>query len=84
MSAEIATYEITMTATTDFGCLDTVQQDIYVYPRSIADFTVNYGDCSPFYAYFVNESTRGETYMWDFGDGTSASTTDPSNLYFNL
>ena len=84
MGGDIATYEISMIASTDFGCLDTVQQDIYVYPRAIADFSVNDGDCSPFYAYFVNESVRGQTYQWDFGDGTFASTTDPSNLYFNL
>ncbi|MFO7669277.1 MAG: PKD domain-containing protein [Bacteroidales bacterium] len=84
MGEDIATYEIFMTAFSDFGCLDTVKQNIWVYPGAIADFSVNDGGCSPFYAYFVNESVRGETYMWDFGDGTSASTTDPSNLYFNL
>lgn len=81
---DIATYAIKLTASTNFGCLDTVSQDIYVYPRTISDFTVNDGDCSPHFAYFVNESVRGETYLWDFGDGTQASTTDPSNLYFNL
>ena len=83
-TGDIVTYGITMIASTAFGCLDTVQQDIYVYPRTIADFTVNDGDCSPFTAYFINQSVRGETYLWDFGDGTTASTTDPSNLYFNL
>ena len=83
-TADIATYEITLLAATSYGCLDTVQQDVYVYPRAIADFSFNDGDCSPFMAYFDNESVRGQTYVWDFGDGTSASTTDPSNLYFNL
>ncbi|MCK4750155.1 MAG: PKD domain-containing protein, partial [Bacteroidales bacterium] len=83
-TGDIVTYGITMIASTDYGCLDTVQQDIYVYPRTIANFSVNDGDCSPFTAYFINESVRGETYLWEFGDGTTASTTDPSNLYFNL
>ncbi len=83
-TANIATYGITLVTATSFGCLDTAQQNIYVYPRTIADFSVNDGDCSPFMAYFVNESVRGQTYEWDFGDGTIASTTDPNNLYFNL
>jgi PKD repeat protein len=84
MSADIATYEITLLASTSHGCLDTVYQNIYVYPRTIAGFSVNEGDCSPFNAYFLNESIRGETYLWDFGDGNRASTTDPSNIYFNF
>ena len=82
--AHIATYPITLVAYIDLGCLDTMGQDIYVYPATIAALTVNDGDCSPFFAYFVNESVRGQTYDWDFGDGTGASTTDPSKLYFNL
>ena len=44
---------------------------------------MNDGDCSPFMAHFVNESVRGETYLWDFGDGSVLATKDPSNLYFN-
>jgi PKD repeat protein len=84
LTEEIATYEIGLTATTDYGCTDSVQQKIYVYPRTIADFTVNDGDCSPFMAHFTNKSERGETYLWEFGDGSVLSTTDPSNLYFNL
>jgi PKD repeat protein len=64
--------------------MDTTTQNVYVYPRTIADFTVTDGDCSPVMTYFENESVRGQTYLWDFGDGTTASTTDPSNLYFNM
>jgi len=82
--ADIATYGVTLVTSTSFGCMDTATQNVYVYPRTFADFTVNDGDCSPVMAYFNNESVRGETYLWDFGDGTTATTTDPSNLYFNL
>jgi PKD repeat protein len=84
LTGDIVTYQIALTATTDYGCIDSVQQKIYVYPRTIADFTVNDGDCSPFMAHFTNQSVRGETYLWEFGDGSVLSTTDPSNLYFNL
>ncbi|MEN8229059.1 MAG: PKD domain-containing protein [Bacteroidota bacterium] len=84
LTDDIATYELRLLASTDYGCMDSVQQKVYVYPRTIADFSVNDGDCSPFTAHFINESVRGETYLWNFGDGTSLSTTDPINLYFNL
>ncbi|MEN8201788.1 MAG: PKD domain-containing protein [Bacteroidota bacterium] len=81
---DIATYELRLIASTNYGCSDSVQQKVYVYPRTIADFTVNDGDCSPFTAHFINQSIRGETYLWDFGDGTRLSSTDPTNMYFNL
>lgn len=81
---DIATYELNLVASTDYGCVDSVQQKVYVYPPTIANFTVNDGDCSPFTAHFINQSVRGETYLWDFGDGTRISATDPTNMYFNL
>ncbi len=84
LTDDIATYQLDLIASTDFGCTDTVQQKVYVYPRTIADFTVNDGDCSPFTAHFINKSVRGETYLWDFGDGSRLAATDPTNLYFNL
>ena len=83
-TADIATYRVILIAETAYGCRDTAEQDVYVYPRTIADFTVNDGDCSPFMAYFDNETVRGQTFLWDFGNGTFASTPEPSNLYFNL
>jgi PKD repeat protein len=81
---DIRSYELNLVASTDYGCTDSVQQKIYVYPETIADFKVNDGDCSPFTAHFINQSIRGETYLWDFGDGSRLSTTDPTNMYFNL
>jgi len=80
---DILSYELSLTATSDFGCTDSVRDQIHVFPATIARFTVNDGDCSPFTAHFINQSLRGETYQWEFGDGSVASTTDPTNLYFN-
>ena len=82
-SGDIVTYDLKLRATSNFGCVDSLQQKIYVYPSAIADFTFNDEGCSPLPVYFTNESVRGETYLWDFGDGTSITIKDPSNLYFN-
>ncbi|MFO7933834.1 MAG: PKD domain-containing protein [Bacteroidales bacterium] len=84
LTDDIATYMLKLNAVSDYGCVDSSRQKIYVYPRTIADFTSNEEGCSPFEAHFINESVRGHTYQWDFGDGTSMSTTDPTNVYFNL
>ncbi|RPI45085.1 MAG: PKD domain-containing protein [Bacteroidetes bacterium] len=83
MTDEIATYALKLVARSDYGCIDSTVQNMYVYPRTIAAFSFNDGGCSPFTAYFLNESVRGETYAWDFGDGTGMRTTDPTKVYFN-
>ncbi len=84
LTDDIVTYEIRLRATSDYGCVDSARQKIYVYPHTIADFSTSDGECSPVTAYFINESVRGYTYLWDFGDGTSMSITDPINIYFNF
>ena len=80
----IATYTIKLNALSNFGCVDSIQQNINVYPRTIADFSSNNEGCTPLTTYFLNESILGETYLWDFGDGSSTSLQDPTHVYFNF
>ncbi|MEX0986199.1 MAG: PKD domain-containing protein [Bacteroidales bacterium] len=80
---DLAVYDVQLTTTSNFGCMDSSQQKIYVYPSTIADFSANYEGCSPLAASFINESVRGHTYQWDFGDGSYMSSTNPTNMYFN-
>jgi PKD repeat protein len=83
-TADIATYELKLIATSNYGCVDSSQQKIYVYPRAIADFSSNKEGCSPLTVHFTNESIRGDSYLWDFGDGSSMAIKDPTNIYFNF
>lgn len=83
LTDNIAEYNLKLTASTTYGCTDSTQQKIYVYPRAIADFSSNNEGCSPLAVYFTNESVRGETYLWDFGDGSTTRNSDPTNIYFN-
>jgi PKD repeat protein len=82
-TAAIAEYDLTLTATTSFGCVDSTTQVIYVYPATIADFSGDLQGCSPHAVRFTNQSERGETYLWDFGDGSTITTPSPSNVYYN-
>jgi PKD repeat protein len=83
-TGDIATYEMTLRAASSFGCMDSTRQKIYVYPGTVADFSFNNAGCSPLSAGFTNESIRGYSYLWDFGDGTTMTIQDPTNIYFNL
>ena len=84
LTNDIASYSIKLIATTSFGCIDSSRQNIIVYPATVADFSVNDAGCSPLTSYFVNESILGESYLWDFGDGSGLTVKDPTYMYFNF
>lgn len=84
LTEEMATYPVKLIASSGFGCVDSSRQNIFVYPRTYADFTVNDAGCSPHAASFENQSVRGTNYTWNFGDGSYMSSTNPTNVYFNF
>ncbi|MCF8275564.1 MAG: PKD domain-containing protein [Flavobacteriales bacterium] len=76
------TYNVTLTATTDHACTDVITQSITVYPLPVADFTnttvcalitMDYTDAS-----LVSSGTIAG-WQWYFGDGSSATTQNPSH-----
>ncbi|MBG0860065.1 MAG: PKD domain-containing protein [Bacteroidales bacterium] len=81
---DIVTYTIRLVAMSDYGCTDTARQIINVYPATIADFSANDEGCTPLTSYFTNESTLGESFIWDFGDETSTTLKDPTHIFFNF
>ena len=40
--------------------------------------------CAPYDAQFISASLGGETYLWDFGDGTTSTEMDPAHHYANV
>lgn len=67
-----AIFEVTLIATSPFGCVDTVTGEVVVHPKPNADVTPNLSfGCQPLDVTFANNSTGGSTYEWDFGDGTN-------------
>lgn len=73
----------TLVATTDFGCADTAEFEVTVYPEVIADFVPSAEGCSPLPVNFFNTSYGAATYAWAFGDGNEAYTEDPSYTFVN-
>lgn len=76
-------YTLQLIAETVDGCTDTAFQIIDVYPEVISAFTSDTVGCSPLTVNFVNGSTNGASYQWDFGDGIQNFTSNPSHIYFN-
>jgi len=80
------TYTVTLIAQTTFGCADTITMPITVFPNPVASFTDDATlDCAPLIVNFTNTSTGGNSYLWDFGDGTPTDTSmNPVHTYQNL
>jgi PKD repeat protein len=78
------TYTVMLVALTTFGCSDTAYDFITVYPTVQANFTHNgLPGCAPLAVDFVNLSTGGFLYLWDFGDGNGSTAMSPSYTYIN-
>lgn len=79
----IGDYDIALTVTSDFGCTDSIHKIIKIYPIPTAIFMVDpeYG-IPPLEVQLYNQSIGGNTYLWNFGDGGTAVTANPTHIYY--
>lgn len=64
--------------TSSFGCTDSLEQNITVYPKPTADYTINTNDgCQPLEVEFTNNSTITDSCIWIYGDGNQLSDCSP-------
>ncbi len=58
-----------------FGCTDTGQATVLVYPNPTAQFTLaGASGCHPFTTQLENQTIGADTYQWTYGDGQSSTT----------
>lgn len=79
-------YQILLTAINEFGCSDNTTESITVFPEVTADFTTSdelFDGCSPFMVKFINQSHLGNSYKWDFGDGATSTSANPTHVFIN-
>jgi PKD repeat protein len=75
-------YPVTLIATSDYFCSDTLTDTVTVYPFIKANFAVDYSNnCSPLNVQLINTSTGGALFDWTYGDGTSATSFVPDTRY---
>ncbi len=84
LGATDTTYNVSLIASTVFGCADTAYAPITVYYGVSSSFTHDgFPGCAPLDVNFTNTSLPGEIYTWDFGDGNGANTYHTTHQYIN-
>jgi gliding motility-associated-like protein len=83
--ASTGTYLIKMIANFG-GCVDSVLKILSVSPKPVISFTADKtGSCTaPLTVSFTGTVTSGNSYFWDFGDGSTSTQQNPSHTYTSL
>lgn len=76
-------FPVTLTITTDHGCVSTASTQVDVYPQVVAAFVADSAGCAPLAVDFINVSTGANSYQWTFGDQQGSQASAPSHIYFN-
>ena len=63
---------------------DSLLKQIRLSPNVKAQFETPAVGCVPYTASFMNTSLGGAQFVWDFGDGSTSTDTDPVHLYSQL
>ena len=81
------TYQVTLTVIDNFGCTNAYTELIDVYDRPVSAFSFDV-PCTPAgQVFFYDESTSSnnnspiQSWLWDFGDGYSATDINPTHVY---
>jgi hypothetical protein len=78
-------YAVCLKVKSDQGCINEVRIDsmIFAAPNPKAAFSMDNQTLSnsQHVIRFVNESTSADSYLWEFGDGTTSEEMNPSHLF---
>jgi gliding motility-associated-like protein len=75
-------YPVTLIATSNQGCSDTITQAITIFPSPIADFTASSYSVDLFENInFTDVSSNAVSWYWDFGDSTNSTQQNPTHNY---
>lgn len=67
-------YTVKLTVTSLSGCTNTSQSTVTAHPNSKALFTLTKSSgCAPFTANINSQSTNAQSFVWNFGDGTTGN-----------
>jgi gliding motility-associated-like protein len=75
---------VSLQITDQNGCVDTaVRNNLVSIVVPVPAFTISdsIGTCPPLIVNFTNQSQHQQSYTWDFGDGNTSTTADPSHFY---
>jgi gliding motility-associated-like protein len=80
------TYTVTMIATSNEGCSDTITRTVTIFPLPVANFlNISAAGCGPLVVNFTDSSYIAQgsviAWFWDFGDGQSSTLQNPPHTY---
>jgi gliding motility-associated-like protein len=76
------TYTVTLIANGSLGCMDTITQQVTVYPGPVAAFNFTGGStCQSGTVTFNNTSTGAISYSWNFGNGQTSTLQNPNIIF---
>ena len=75
------TVKLTLVDTAYCNAPDTLKKIISIAPLVVAQFETPPTGCVPYTAKFKNTSIAGQTFIWDFGDNTTSTATNPVHTY---
>lgn len=84
--ATAGTYNVTLIVTSDQGCMDTNISPVIINPPPVANFTTGpacLGDATSFTDGSSVSSGNIVGWDWDFGDGNTDNTQNPTHTYAN-
>ena len=77
-------YTVMLVITDQYGCKDTLTRPNYITiisPHAGFNMSDSVGTCPPLFVSFTNTSQNYTAVNWDFGDGTSTLSDNPSHFY---
>jgi gliding motility-associated-like protein len=78
------TIKATLVVKNNFGCVDSVNNYLTVYPKVNALIDTAGSGCSPYSVSIANNSTGANEFFWDYGDGNTSTGSIGNNVYTNI
>jgi len=76
------TYKAKLLITDEAGCVGSTDQTIVIHEPEQATFSASStSGCAPFEVQFTDESPNAQSWLWDFGDGTTSIAQHPVHTY---
>ena len=75
------TFTYTITGTDNNGCSNQASQTIIVNPQPIPNFITDTIICKGTNLAINNTSVNASSFIWDFGDGTTSTASNPTHTY---
>ncbi len=77
-------YNVTLTVTSDSGCVTSITKTIQIYANPVADFkakNVCHGETVNFFDQSIVGNATIASWNWNFGDNNTSTTQNPSHFY---